>query len=216
MEKYLAPSILSADFKILGKQVKETEDAGTRYLHLDVMDGKFVPNISFGMPVISSLRGMTDMIFDVHLMIEEPIRYVSEFKKAGADIITVHYEAVKDMSATLSEIRESGAIPGIAVNPDTDIEKILPYLDKAGLVLIMSVFPGFGGQKFIEDVYDKIKAVSRIRMERKFDFLIEVDGGISGENAGKVSDCGADVLVAGSAVFKGNIEANIKAITKVI
>lgn len=216
MKKYLAPSILSADFKILGEQVNIVDMAGVRYLHLDVMDGMFVPNISFGIPVITSLRNMTDMVFDVHLMINEPIRYVRNFRNAGADIITVHYEAVKDMDSTLSEIKKTGAIPGIAINPDTALGKIIPYLDRVGLVLAMSVFPGFGGQKFIDSVYEKIKFLADIRKEKGFDYKIEVDGGISVYNAHRVADCGADILVAGSAVFKGDIESNIKEIIKVI
>lgn len=216
MKKYLAPSILSADFKILGEQVETVDKSGVGYLHLDVMDGMFVPNISFGIPVIESLRNMTDMIFDVHLMVEEPVRYIDNFRNAGADIITVHYEAVKDMDATLDKIKHSGAIPGIAINPDSSPEKIIPYLDRVGLVLAMSVFPGFGGQKFIDSVYDKIKILADIRKEKGLDYKIEVDGGISAENARRTAECGADILVAGSAVFKGDIESNIKEISKVI
>ena len=215
MKKYLAPSILSADFKILGEQVNIIDKAGVKYLHLDVMDGMFVPNISFGIPVIASLRSMTDMVFDVHLMINEPIRYIKNFRDAGADIITVHYEATEDMAATLEEIKKTGAIPGIAINPDTAPETVIPYLDRAGLVLAMSVFPGFGGQRFIESVYDKIKVLADIRKEKGFDYMIEVDGGISSVNAGKTAECGADILVAGSAVFKGDIESNVREISKV-
>ena len=216
MDKYVAPSILSADFKILGEQIKCISETREKYLHIDVMDGMFVPNISFGMPVISSIRNITDMVFDVHLMIEEPVRYIKNFKEAGADIITVHYEAVKDMDATLKAIEDSGATAGIAVNPDTDVDQIRPYLDRVGLVLVMSVFPGFGGQKFIESVYDKIKRADDIRKKDGYNFLIEVDGGISAANAKKVSESGADIMVAGSAVFKGDIGSNIRSIEKEI
>lgn len=210
---YLAPSILSADFSTLGNDIAIAATAGAPIIHLDVMDGKFVPNISFGAPVISSVRKVTDAIFDVHLMIEEPSRYIEDFYKAGADIITVHYEACADVTATLSQIRELGIKVGLSISPDTPVDVVKSFVSQVDMILIMSVYPGFGGQKFIEASIDKIKAVRNMANELgENDLWIEVDGGIGEDNIVKVMEAGANVFVAGSAVFKGDIVANVKAL----
>lgn len=216
MKRYLSPSILAADFTKLGEQVAEVERAGSTHIHLDVMDGMFVPNISFGVPVIESLKKTCGMIFDVHLMIEEPIRYIEAFKKAGADIITVHVEACKDVHATLEAIREAGAIPSLSINPDTDVEAVVPYLGEIGQLLHMTVRPGFGGQSFMPISYDRLKQISKIRAEKGYDFILEVDGGITLDNVQSVLDCGVDMIVAGSSVFKGNITDNVKRFLEVL
>lgn len=205
----LAPSILSADFCRLGEQIHELEENDIELLHIDVMDGVFVPSISFGMPVIKSIRKITDMFFDVHLMISEPIRYIEKLAECGADGITVHIEACKDLEATLRKIKEQNMKCAVAINPDTEIEKIENVLDMVDMVLVMSVYPGFGGQKFILDSFEKIKKLDDIRKSRRLDFLIEIDGGVNVDNAKKISASGADWLVAGTAVFSGNINDNI-------
>ena len=210
MKKKLAPSILSADFKILGEQIKTTYDAGAEFLHYDVMDGMFVPSISFGMPVLKSIQGVSGQVMDVHLMIMEPIRYIEEFKKAGADFITIHLEACDDVEKTIEKIHECGLKAGISIKPNTPVESLLPIIDKVEMVLIMSVEPGFGGQKFIPESLDKIRQTKKIITERNLDVLIEVDGGISAANVKEVLDAGVDVAVAGSAVFKNDIAANVK------
>ena len=210
MKKKLAPSILSADFKILGEQIKTTYDAGAEFLHYDVMDGMFVPSISFGLPVLQSIKSISEHVMDVHLMIMEPIRYIEEFKKAGADYITIHLEACDNVEKTIDKIHECGLKAGVSIKPNTPVESLLPIIDKVEMFLIMSVEPGFGGQKFIPASIDRISELKKILVENNIDALIEVDGGISAANAKEVIDAGADVLVAGSAVFKNDIAANVK------
>lgn len=210
---YLAPSVLSADFSTLGNDIATAVTAGAPIIHLDVMDGKFVPNISFGAPVISSVRKVTDAIFDVHLMIEEPVRYLQDFHKAGADIITVHYEACEDVRGTLNQIHELGVKVGLSISPDTSVEVLESFIPMVDVILIMSVYPGFGGQKFIEKSIDKVKDVRAMAGQLgKHDLWIEVDGGIGEENIVSVMEAGANVFVAGSAVFKGDIASNVKAL----
>lgn len=197
----LAPSILSADFSKLGEEVASVEKAGADIIHVDVMDGHFVPNISYGATVMKSLLGKTKMPFDVHLMIEEADRYIDDFVTDNTGYITVHYEACNHLHRTVTYIKDKGLKVGVSINPATPVnvlENILKYVD---LVLVMSVNPGFGGQSFIEDSIEKIKALNSIRKEKKFDFEIEVDGGVTLENAQKILDAGADILVAGSSVF---------------
>ena len=206
----LSPSILACDYNNLGAQVKEAVDAGAQYMHLDVMDGLFVPSISLGMPVIASLRKSTDVIFDTHLMINEPIRYIDEFVKAGSDIITVHVEACEDVKATIKKIKDSGVKAGVVINPATPVEELLPYVDMVDMILLMSVNPGFGGQKYIDSVTEKIKAVRKIIDESGKNIELEVDGGVNMSNIDIVLEAGADVIVAGSAVFGGDITENVK------
>ena len=208
---YLAPSILSADFAVLGQQVGQLSEAGAQYVHIDVMDGAFVPSISFGLPVIRSIRPLSGCVFDVHLMIEEPVRYVEEFAQAGADLITVHAEACRHLDRTVQSIRALGKKAGVALNPATDLgclDYILPSVD---MVLLMTVNPGFGGQSFIPYCMDKIRALRQQIEAQHLPVDIEVDGGITLDNVGKVLGAGANVIVAGRAVFKGDIEENVKA-----
>lgn len=215
-ELILSPSLLAADFSKLGEQIKELEDNNIKYIHVDVMDGMFVPSISFGMPVISSIRKQTKAILDVHLMIEEPSRYIEEFKKVGADIITVHLEACKHLNRTLSMIRQAGLKVGVALNPSTPLESLKYVLDMADMVLIMSVNPGFGGQSYIESTTDKIKELKNIIDSKGYDIDIEVDGGVNKDNIADIYKAGANVIVAGTAVFKGNISENINNIKDAI
>ena len=197
----ISPSALACDFSKLGEEVKEVEKAGADYIHLDVMDGVFVPNISFGIPVIASLRKVTDIPFDVHLMITEPERYVTEFVNAGADIITVHYEACSDIAVTLDAIRLNGKKVGLSIKPNTPASAIFPYLDKCDWVLIMTVEPGFGGQSLIESTLPKIKEIKDEAKRQGINIKVEADGGIGAKNIALLRDAGADIVVAGSAVF---------------
>ncbi len=203
MNYILAPSILAADFKELGKEIKATEEHGAEYLHFDVMDGIFVPSISFGMPVLSSIKSCTNQVMDAHLMITEPIRYVEAFKNAGADLITIHLEACEDVNATIAKIRECGLKVGISICPDTPVSKLEAYIEKVDMVLIMSVHPGFGGQKFIESSLEKIRETRAMITAKGLQTDIQVDGGIYLTNVREVLDAGANIIVAGSAVFKG-------------
>lgn len=214
---YLAPSVLSADFSALGKDIAAVAEAGAEIIHLDVMDGQFVPNISFGAPVISSVRKVTDVMFDVHLMIEEPVRYLEAFKKAGADIITVHYEACRDVKEALRQIKNMDLKAGLAVSPDTPASVVEPFISIVDMVLVMSVYPGFGGQTFIESSLDKVHAVKEmVTKAGKEEMWIEVDGGIGAANIRNVRDAGANVLVAGSAVFQGDMVENVRKLRKLI
>lgn len=204
----LAPSILSADFKMLGEQIRETEEAGAQYIHFDVMDGIFVPSISFGMPVLASLQGATEQTLDVHLMVTEPVRYVKEFASCGADIITVHLEACENLQETIDAIRSCGAGVGISIKPKTPVEELIPYLDQADMFLIMSVEPGFGGQAFIPESLERIRCLRAMLDERGLEKDIEVDGGIYHSNVAEVLEAGANVIVSGSGVYKGDIRNN--------
>lgn len=216
MKKYLSPSMLSADFTKVGEQLKTIENAGNRMLHVDVMDGMFVPSISFGMPVIESIRPCTNMIFDVHMMVVDPERYIEDIRKSGADIISFHVEACKNIIDTLQRIKELGAVPALAINPETPMETLRPYLSYVEEVVVMSVHPGFGGQSFIEESFDRICELDRMRKEMGLDFSIEVDGGIKLSNVEKVLNCGADIIVAGSAVFKDDIAENVRQFKDII
>ena len=200
MEKCLAPSILSADFGVLKEQLELIDEAGAQYVHFDVMDGVFVPSISYGMPVLKSIRKYTDRLFDVHLMIVDPERYIKDFAEAGADIITVHAEACKHLDATIDLIKANGAMAGVALNPATPVATIKHVLDKVDMVLIMTVNPGFGGQKLIPYTIDKVRELVKLCNEVGAKIDIEVD------------DAGANIIVAGSAVFNGDVKANAEAL----
>mgnify|MGYP001366708915 FL=1 len=208
----ISPSILSADFSNLEKDIKKLETAGADMIHVDVMDGHFVPNITIGPPVIKALRNKTSLPFDVHLMISPVHKYIKDFANAGADIITIHPEATPNLQESIDEIRSFKKKVGISLNPDTKIDIVEDYLDKVDLILIMSVYPGFGGQKFISDVLEKIKSLKNLKDKKKLNFDIEVDGGINFSNFKSVIDAGANVLVSGTTIFKennGDIKKNI-------
>lgn len=212
----LAPSILAADFGNLEKDIKTVADAGAQYIHIDVMDGIFVPSISFGMPVIKSVRKYTNAFFDAHLMIEKPERYVADFAECGADGITVHAEACEHLDRNINQIKELGLKAGVALNPATSLSVLDYVLDSIDMVLIMSVNPGFGGQKYIPYSTRKISELREMIEDRNLDVDIQVDGGISLSNLREVLDAGANNIVAGSAVYAGNTEENVKAFLNVM
>lgn len=212
----LAPSILSADFNCLGEEIRKVEEAGVQWLHIDVMDGSFVPSISYGMPVIASIRKHTELFFDVHLMVEEPGRYIQEFQACGADQLTVHAEACKHLDSTLRLIKKAGMRAGVALNPATPLsvlEYVLPLVD---MVLIMTVNPGFGGQTYIETCTEKVRKLKKMVLDAGLDVDIQVDGGINRQTLPGVLEAGANVIVAGSSVFGGNIQKNVQELMEVM
>tara|TARA_B100001123_G_C15022509_1_gene912067 strand:- start:207 stop:866 length:660 start_codon:yes stop_codon:yes gene_type:complete len=209
----ISPSILSANFSQLGKEIKNLEEAGADLIHVDVMDGHFVPNLTIGPPVIKSLRSYTKLPFDVHLMISPVHNYIKDYADAGADIITIHPEATKDLIESIKLIKKLNKKVGVSLNPNTEISLISNELSEIDLVLVMSVFPGFGGQKFIPEVIEKIKNLKKIKDEKKYNFDIEVDGGINFSNSKEVLNAGANILVSGTTIFKennGDIKKNIE------
>ena len=216
MQYKLSPSILSADFYKLGEDIRQTEENGAEYLHFDVMDGVFVPSISFGMPVLASIKPSVKQVMDTHLMITEPIRYVEAFAKAGADILTIHYEACEDVRATLEKIRECGMKTGLSISTDTPVEVLREFLGEVDMFLIMTVHPGFGGQKLIPETLDKVRELRGMLKERGLETDIQVDGGIYASNIKDALDAGANVIVAGSAVFKGNPGENTKELMEIL
>lgn len=217
MKYILAPSILAADFTRLGEEIKAVEANGAEYLHFDVMDGMFVPSISFGMPVLKSIRGAVKCICDVHMMVKDPIRYIDDFVKAGADLITIHTEACEDVGAAIDKIKESGVKAGLSICPDTPISVLDEWLDQIDMVLVMSVNPGFGGQKFIPSALEKIRDLKATLTKRRLTEVdIEVDGGIYLDNVTEVLAAGANIIVAGSAVFGGEPGANTASFMEIL
>ena len=198
----ISPSILAADFSKLGEEVKKVENAGVPYLHLDVMDGQFVPNISFGMPVITSLRKQSKAVFDVHLMITDPIRYIDDFIKAGADLLTIHYESCENPAKVVRYIKSKGIKAAVAIKPATPTEVLFPLLGELDMALIMTVEPGFGGQKLIPETIEKVRVLRKFATENNISVDIQVDGGITADNLPLLTEAGANVIVAGSAIFK--------------
>ena len=211
----LAPSILAADFTCLGDQMRSADEAGADYFHIDVMDGTFVPNISFGIPVISSVRKATKKPFDVHLMIEKPERYIRDFYDAGADMITFHYEACESVGDTIDKIHSYGMLSGVSIKPGTNVSALKPYLTRADMFLIMTVEPGFGGQDYMEICTDKIRELRAMLNAQGLTTDIEVDGGITKENVEYVMDAGANVFVMGSSIFRGDIRENVAHFRKI-
>lgn len=205
----LSPSVLAADFARLGEEIRSIDRAGADYVHIDVMDGAFVPNISFGLPVVKAIRGCTELFLDVHLMINSPGRYLERFASAGADGITVHAEASEDLAGDIDTIRKLGKKPGVAISPDTGIDVVLPVLDKVSMILVMTVHPGYGGQTIIRDTFDKVRELRRIIMARGLAVDIEVDGGVDLSNVEEIMEAGANVFVAGTKVFRGDIAENV-------
>lgn len=216
MKCVLAPSILSADFKNLGQEIKKTEDNGAEFLHFDVMDGLFVPSISFGVPVLKSIRSVTDQVIDAHLMIQDPIRYIETFKEAGADYVTVHLEACENVEKTLAKIHECGMKAGLSICPETAVETIIPYVEMVDLILIMGVHPGFGGQKLIPETFDRLRKVRQILDEKNPQVDVQVDGGIHLGNVREILDAGANIIVTGSAVFNGDVEENTRKFMEIL
>lgn len=216
MKRILAPSILSADFKVLGEQIRATEENGAQYLHFDVMDGMFVPSISFGMPVLKSIQGVSNQVMDVHLMVTDPIRYVGAFHEAGAQVLTVHLEACRDIQAVVDKIHGYGMKAGVSIKPATKVEELLPILNQADMFLVMSVEPGFGGQAFMPEALDRIGTLRALLDERGLGTDIEVDGGIYLTNVRDALDAGANIIVAGSAVFHGSIRDNVKGFVEIL
>ena len=209
----ISPSILSADFSQLGTEIKRLEEGGADMIHVDVMDGHFVPNLTIGPPVIKALKKNSSMMFDVHLMISPVHKYIEAYSDAGADIITIHPEATDDLMSSISKIKELKKKVGVSLNPETKIDVILNILDQIDLVLIMSVNPGFGGQKFMPEVLDKIKQLKKIQIEKNLNFDIEIDGGINFDNYKKAIEAGANILVSGTTIFKsnnGDVKKNIE------
>jgi len=214
----ISPSILSADFSQLGNEIKRLEEGGADMIHVDVMDGHFVPNLTIGPPVIKNLRKYTNIPFDVHLMISPVHKYIKDYANAGADVITIHPEATESLENSIKEIKSYKKKVGLSLNPDTELNVIDKYLDKIDLVLIMSVYPGFGGQKFIPEVLKKINKLSNIKKEKQLTFDIEVDGGINFSNSKEVIDSGANILVSGTTIFKnnnGDIKKNIETLKSI-